>query len=69
MTKNRYVVVTGFANPFFQSNTRMPSERIQDAWTTDVRAEADRIANALNGRNLNQWMPIYRVETVSSFSE
>jgi hypothetical protein len=69
MTKNRYVVVTGFANPFFQSNTRMPSERIEDAWTTDVRNEADRVANALNGRALNQWMPIYRVETVSSFAE
>jgi len=69
MTKNRYVVVTGFASPFFQSNTRMPSERIQDAWTTDVREEADRIAAALNGRNLNVWMPVYRVETVASFSE
>lgn len=69
MTKNRYVVVTGFANPFFQSNTRMPSERVQDAWTTDIREEADRVANALNGRNSNQWMPIYRVETVSSFAE
>ena len=69
MTKNRYVVVTGFANPFFQSNTRMPSERVQDAWTTDNRSEADRVANALNGRTSNQWMPVYRVETVSSFSE
>ena len=69
MTKNRYVVVTGFANPFFQSNTRMPSERVEDAWTTDVREEADRVANALNGRTSNQWMPIYRVETVSSFTE
>ena len=69
MTKNRYVVVTGFANPFFQSTTRMPSERIEDAWTTDVRNEADRVANALNGRTSNQWMPIYRVETVSSFTE
>lgn len=69
MTKNRYVVVTGFANPFFQSNTRMPSERIQDAWTTDNRSEAERVADALNARTSTVWQPIYRVETVSSFSE
>jgi hypothetical protein len=47
----------------------MPSERVQDAWTTDNRSEADRVANALNGRTSNQWMPVYRVETVSSFME
>jgi hypothetical protein len=69
MTKNRYVVVTGFGYPFFQSTTRMPSERVENAWTTDNREEAVRVANALNGRTSNQWMPIYRVETVSSFTE
>lgn len=67
MSQNRFVVVTGFSHPFFQSNTRMPSERMQDAWTTDNRLEAERVANALNARTSTVWQPIYRVETVASF--
>jgi hypothetical protein len=63
----QYLVVTGFAHPFFQSNTRMPSERVQDAWTTDNRSEAERVADALNARTSTVWQPIYRVESVTEF--
>jgi hypothetical protein len=64
----QYLVVTGFAHPFFQTNKPMPSERVQDAWTTTRRAEAERVADALNGRSSSQWTPIYRVEQVSEFT-